>query len=80
MEMATRCTSDTKGGIPIYADGIQPLVTVLTLGGLTIRVNHSKLLDVLSRKIRDKIGLKPAGRRPISMPRWAALRWGEAMT
>jgi len=54
MEMATRCTSDTKGGIPIYADGIQPLVTVLTLGGLTIRVNHSKLLDVLYRKIRVK--------------------------
>ena len=27
-------------------------VTVLTLGGLTIRVNYSNLLDVLYRKIR----------------------------
>jgi len=26
MEMSTRCTRDTKGGIPIHADGIQPLV------------------------------------------------------
>ena len=42
MEMATRCTSDTKGGIPIHADGIQTIsnpfsvVTVLTITGITI--------------------------------------------
>jgi hypothetical protein len=31
MEMATRCTSDTKGGIPIHADWIQTFLTLVTV-------------------------------------------------